>query len=116
VAIRAAIRAAKRDVCSHTVEPAILAATMKDSEPGEELFDICKAMKQLTEKQSDAIDCCVLRDMSLRDAAKEMGIAAGTLGEHVSTAKERLKEILPPLLPPGWPKHFYPSALASHMV
>lgn len=113
VAIRAATRAAKRDVCSHTVEPAILAATMEDSEPGEELFDICKAMKQLTKQQSDAVERCILKDMSLREAAKEMGIAVSTLCGHLSAAKEHLKEILPPLLPPSWPKHFYPSALAS---
>lgn len=97
VAFNAAILVAKRDVCRQTVEPAILATTVEDSEPGEEPYDICDALRQLTRRQSEAIELCFLRGMSLRAAAKEMGIAVTTLSGHLSAAKERLKEILHPI-------------------
>jgi RNA polymerase sigma factor (sigma-70 family) len=98
VAINSAIFAAEREVHRQTVEPAILAETMEDVEPGEDLFEIHDALKQLTEQQSEAVVLYFLREMSLRAAAKQMGIAVGTLRGHLSAAKKHLKEILPPLM------------------
>jgi DNA-directed RNA polymerase specialized sigma24 family protein len=116
VAIRAAIRAAKREIRLNTVEPAVLAATVINPGRGEEPFDIRDALKPLTTQQSDAVELCFLGDMSQRAAAKRMGIAVSTLCGHLSAAKKHLKEILPRLMRTGLSKHYDPSALALHMV
>ena len=116
VAIRAAIRAAQHEVRLNTVEPAKLAATVEAPEPGEELFDMGEALKCLTKQQRAAAELCILAQMSQRDAAREMGIAVGTLGGHLKAAKARLKEILPALMPPSCRKRFDPSAPASYAV
>jgi RNA polymerase sigma-70 factor (ECF subfamily) len=94
VAIRAAKRAAMREVRYTPVEPAILAATLQDAAVDEEEFDIRHVLSQLTEQQSEAVGLCVLDGMSYRDAARSMGISPGTLCRHLQAAKKRLAEIL----------------------
>jgi DNA-directed RNA polymerase specialized sigma24 family protein len=96
VAIMAAKRAAMREFRCQTLEPAILAATEKDSGKREEAFDIRDVMGQLTEQQSKAIEHCILGVRSHREAAKSMGIAVGTLYRHLIAGKKRLKNILAP--------------------
>ena len=71
------------------------------------------ALKQLTDKQSDAVELCILREMSQRDAAKETRIPVGTLCCRLKAAKERLKEILPTFIPRHLNEHYNPSARAS---
>jgi DNA-directed RNA polymerase specialized sigma24 family protein len=96
VAIQAAMRAARRELRCTTVEPATLAASVTDASPGEELFDICEALKQLTDQQCVAVELCILKGVSQRDAARVMGIAVGTLCDHLLAAKNRLNRILAP--------------------
>jgi hypothetical protein len=45
-----------------------------------------------------------------------MGIAVGTLCDHLRAAKERLEEVLPALMPPSLSSRFYPGAGASNKV
>ena len=99
MALRAAIRASRREVSCDTIEPAVLAATVEDHEPSEEQLGVGDWLKQLTKNQSAAVELCILCGMSQRTAAKEMGIAVSTLCGHLSTAKKHLKDILAPLLP-----------------
>lgn len=97
VAIRAACRAAVREVRCHQVEPAalpVLAATAPASEFRGMLFDLGEALGQLTAQQSQAVKLCILRGHSTREAARSMGISAGTLWGHLSAGKERLRAIL----------------------
>lgn len=96
VAIRAAARAAKRELHYKTVEPTFLAATANDCGEHEELFDIQSVLMQLTAQQRRAVELCILSDMSHREAAREMGIAVGTLSGYLKAAMNRLKEILGP--------------------
>jgi DNA-directed RNA polymerase specialized sigma24 family protein len=114
VAIRAAVRAAKREIRLHAIEPAKLAATVIDTWPGEERLEISDALKRLTQRQSDAIQLCVFRELPLRVAAKEMKIAVRTLCGHLSAAKERLREILPKDIIALCSKHDDPGAVASY--
>jgi DNA-directed RNA polymerase specialized sigma24 family protein len=116
VAIRAASRAARHEVDRTTIEPAVLAATVIHPGRSEEQWDISEALKLLTKQQSDAVALCILGEMSQRAAAKQMGIAVSTLCGHLNAAKERLKEILPALMPTSWRKHYDPSARASQTV
>jgi DNA-directed RNA polymerase specialized sigma24 family protein len=116
VAIRAAIRASRREVDRATIEPAALAATMKHPARREGQWDIGDALKPLTKQQIEAVIFCILCDMSQRAAAKKMGIAVGTLCGHLSAAKERLKDILPPLMSSRLAKHYDPGARASNTV
>jgi hypothetical protein len=96
VAIMAAKRAAMREVRCQTLEPAILAATEKDSEMREETFDLRDVMGQLTEQQSKSVEHCILGEKSHREAARSMGISVGTLDGHLLAGKKRLKTILAP--------------------
>jgi DNA-directed RNA polymerase specialized sigma24 family protein len=116
VAIRAAIRAASREVRCIAVEPGKLAAIaiVKAPADGGDLFDLREALMQLTKQQSEAVELCFLRGMSQRDAARSMGISVGTLGGHLVAAKERLREILAPnLLRAGMSGVVAPGARAS---
>jgi DNA-directed RNA polymerase specialized sigma24 family protein len=114
VAKRAAYRAAEREMRFTSVEPALLAATAVDTGPGEELFDIRDALKQLTEKQRTAVELCFLGEMSRRGAAKVMHVSASTVQAYLIAGKERLKEILPALLSPSLRKHYLPNAPALY--
>jgi len=116
VAFRAAKRAAGREVGRNTIEPATLAATVIHPGHSEEQWDIGDALKPLTKQQREAVELCFLGEMSRRAAAKQMGIAVSTLCGHLSTAKKRLEEILPALVPPSWFKQNDPSASASLTV
>jgi DNA-directed RNA polymerase specialized sigma24 family protein len=117
VAIRAAVRAAKRQVRFKVVGPVELATMAKQPGRDEEApFDICGALNQLTDKQNNAVTLCLLMGMSRRQAAWKMGIAVSTLCGHLSVAKERLKEILPEVLPSSLSKRFCPSAAPSYTV
>jgi RNA polymerase sigma factor (sigma-70 family) len=101
VAIQAAQRAANREVRLNTLEAATLASTDDNQEPRNDSWDIVSALKQLTKKQSAAVDLCILQGKSQREAAREMGIAVSTLCDRLSAAKNRLKRILAPLMRPG---------------
>jgi DNA-directed RNA polymerase specialized sigma24 family protein len=94
VAIRAAIRAARREVRCQMLEPAILAAPSEDDGDREAAFDIYHVLSQLKEQQSKAIELCILGGMSRREAARSMGISLGTLCRHLSVGKHRLAAIL----------------------
>src|SRR5262249_19655764 len=94
VAKRAASRAAKRDVCQYAIEPQVMANWVEDAEGDEPPSHIRDALNQLTEQQRAAVELCLLGRMSQRDAATDMGIAPGTLTDHLGAAKKRLKEIL----------------------
>jgi RNA polymerase sigma-70 factor (ECF subfamily) len=94
VAIRAASRAAAREVCCRSLEPAILAAPSEDHGEHEAPFDIRDVLGQLTEQQSNAVKLCMLGGKSHREAARSLGITAGTLCRHLSAAKHRLSAIL----------------------
>ena len=96
VAIMGAKRTAIREVRYQTIEPAILAATVKDVEMREEAFDIRDLMGQLTEQQSKAVEHCILGMNSHREAARSMRISVGTLYGHLIAGKKRLKKLLAP--------------------
>src|SRR5262249_51124205 len=76
VAIPAAIRAARREIRCRQLEPAIVAASVNDSEPREQ-FDIHDVLSQLTDRQREAVEHCILGDMSHSEAAESIGIKAG---------------------------------------
>jgi DNA-directed RNA polymerase specialized sigma24 family protein len=99
VAIRAARRAAARELRYYLVEPAIMVATTQDVQTGEVLFDLDEVLRQLTELQREAIERFVLRGQSIREAARIMGICPGTLSGHLSAAKKRLEVILAQYVP-----------------
>jgi RNA polymerase sigma-70 factor (ECF subfamily) len=70
-------------------------ATDGDDDPGpEELRQLREAIGRLPPRQRDAIACRYLRGMSLRQTAEVMGCAEGTVKSAVSSAVQRLKEIL----------------------
>jgi DNA-directed RNA polymerase specialized sigma24 family protein len=99
VALRAAKRAAMHEMRCHAFDPAILATIAKDPGELEELFDIRDVLSQLTEQQSEAVQLCILNGTSLRDAARSMGIAVGTLCRHLCAGRKRLKAILDQKVP-----------------
>jgi DNA-directed RNA polymerase specialized sigma24 family protein len=98
VAIRAASRAAEREVRCRSLEPAILMAP-EDRGEHETPFDIRDVLSQLTEQQSSAVTLCILGGKSHRDAARSMDIRVGTLCRHLRAAKHRLSAILAPYAP-----------------
>lgn len=99
VAIRAASRAAKREVRCLTLEPAIVAAPPEDEEERPALFDTDQVLGQLTRHQRQAVELCILEGKSCREAAMCMGISAGTLCRHLKAGRLRLKVILAPYGP-----------------
>src|SRR5262249_51849624 len=82
VAVRAARHAAMREVRCCPFEPTILASTIADreccevldSQPREVLFDYREALSHLTQQQRTAVKLCLIAGLSLRQAAKNMGI------------------------------------------
>ena len=94
VAIRAASRAAGREVRCLTLEAAIVAAPSEDDGERGTPFDIDQVLSQLTERQSQAVELCILDGKSCREAASCMGISPGTLCRHLSAAMHRLAAIL----------------------
>jgi len=98
VAIRAANRAAKREVRCQTLEPAVVEAPVEapqeDREEHAAPFDHRVALSQLTARQRRAVQLCWLEGQSHRDAARSMGISAGTLYRHLRAAHHRLTPIL----------------------
>jgi DNA-directed RNA polymerase specialized sigma24 family protein len=110
VAKRAATRAAMRELRCRRVAPAVLAAILKDTGAHDAPFDICDVLSQLTERQRDAVELCILGGKSHREAASHMGIRVGTLFRHLVLAKKRLMDILAPHAP----KSFSAGARASY--
>ena len=60
----------------------------------EELRQLREAINRLPPRQRETIACRYLRGMSLRQTAEVMGCAEGTVKSAVSSALERLREIL----------------------
>lgn len=94
VAIRAAKRAMKAELSCVTFDPGIMAAMVQAPGSADEQSRVDRWLNQLTQKQRDAVDLCILGEMSQRDAAEEMGIAVSTLRGHLDAAVARLKEIV----------------------
>jgi RNA polymerase sigma-70 factor (ECF subfamily) len=70
-------------------------ATGRDDDRGpEELRRLGEAIDRLPPRQREAIACRYLRGMSLCQTAEVMGCAEGTVKSAVSSALERLREIL----------------------
>ncbi len=70
-------------------------AAARDDDPGpEELRQLREAISRLPPRQREAVACRYLRGMSLRQTAEAMGCAEGTVKSAVSSALERLREIL----------------------
>jgi RNA polymerase sigma factor (sigma-70 family) len=99
VALNAAIHAGKRELARGNFDPARLPARVNPPDSSESLFDIDDVLSRLTQRQRTAVELCLLENMSLRTAAREMGISVGTLCGHLSAAKEHLKGALAPFRP-----------------
>lgn len=69
--------------------------------PGSQSEAIWAAMEQLTERQRQAVYYCVLRGLTLEEAANEMFCSPGTVRGHRAAGLDRLAIILPPLLEDG---------------
>jgi RNA polymerase sigma-70 factor (ECF subfamily) len=65
-----------------------------DSWGAEDLRQLKEAIHRLPPRQRETIACRYLRGMSLRQTAEVMGCAEGTVKSAVSSALERLREIL----------------------
>ncbi len=76
------------------VERGYRATSRDDDWAPEELRQLREAINRLPPRQRETIACRYLRGMSLRQTAEVMGCAEGTVKSAVSSALERLREIL----------------------
>ena len=58
----------------------------------EEVFQLCKGLKALTQKQLYVLKLHVLEHKTFRETSEEMGLNLYTIYEHYTTAKKKLKK------------------------
>ena len=58
----------------------------------EEVFQLCKGLKALTQKQLYVLKLHVLEHKTFREISEEMGLNLYTIYEHYTTAKKKLKK------------------------
>ena len=96
VAVRAVFKCLKREPRSISIDlvmPTIWPHHSVKREKGE-LARVHTAMEELPVKQKEALCLCVILGLSLRGAARELGIAAQTIDCYLEKALSRLKKAL----------------------
>ena len=93
-ALKAARQVASRELACSSIDPALLtsvASPVTDEGSGEAIW---QALDQLTEPQSEAVYWCVMREVSLVKAARQMGCSPTNVLYHRNRGVDRLRKIL----------------------
>jgi hypothetical protein len=103
-ALKAARQEAAREPRCDLIDPSLLAAKVADEQSTAAVAAVWAALDQLTDPQRQAVYFCLMRGLTLAEAAVEMGCRPTTVLRHRDRGVQRLRRLLASLLtnpPPG---------------
>ncbi|WP_422010548.1 sigma-70 family RNA polymerase sigma factor [Reyranella sp.] len=89
-----ALRQGQRRGAHVELDEATTPSTVAQQESGIEVQDILAALDQLPEEQKSLLLLVGVEDLSYDDAAKVMGVPAGTVMSRLSRGRQRLRALL----------------------
>ena len=89
-----ALRQGKRRGAHVDLDEATTPSSAAQQESGIEVQDILAALDQLPEEQKSLLLLVGVEDLSYEDAAKVMGVPAGTVMSRLSRGRQRLRTLL----------------------
>lgn len=93
-ALKAARQVASRELACSFIDPALLTSAASPTTDEGSIEAIRHALDQLTKPQSEAVYWCVMREVSLVKAARQMGCSPTNVLYHRNRGVDRLRQIL----------------------